>query len=147
MSDNRPSWVDKYYLYILLGGIIVFGALGNYAQADVITEFGGGRKNPSTTSVVMQERCHEVVIVETRPDSPDINFRGSSCGGDDPIFSGWPVAYQKDFGVWTVRAGWFHYSHWFDGGRDRELHLDCIPCATVTFNWTKWKDGRKKSKR
>lgn len=107
----------------------------NLAGADIITEWGGGVKNPRTTSLVMQEKCHVVQVVETIPTDPSVH-RVASCGGDDPIFIGWPVAWQSNFSdVWTLRAGWFHYSHWTDGGDDRELHMDCI-CTTVTFNWT-----------
>lgn len=104
------------------------------AKADIITEFGGGVKLPST-SVLMLEECHEAQITVTRPDNPSLNYRTASCGGDNPVFVGWPIAYERDFGVWSVRAGWFHLSHWFDGKADRELHMDCA-CVTATINWT-----------
>lgn len=116
--------------------LAVLGILGtNLARADIITEFGAGVKSPGTTSVIMRKECHLATIIETRPDTPGLNYRDASCGGDDPVFIGWPVAWQKDFGVWTLRAGWFHFSHWFDGREDRELHMDCA-CFTATINWT-----------
>lgn len=116
--------------------ILGLGMLGpSPAGADIITEFGAGVKSPGTTSVLMRKECHLATIIETRPDTPGLDYRDASCGGDDPIFSGWPVAYQKDFGVWTLRAGWYHFSHWFDGKSDRELHMDCA-CITATFNWS-----------
>lgn len=122
--------------------LVVLGMLGaNLARADVITEFGAGVKIPASTSLVMQEKCHEVTVIETRPPDPSV-YRVASCGGDNPIFIGWPVAWQKDLGVWTIRAGWFHLSHWFDGGEDRELHMDC-GCFTATFNWTEWRKVRR----
>lgn len=110
------------------------------ALADVITEFGAGGKMPRTTSYVLLPACHTIYsfLPEGRPADGFIR----SCGGDNPLFVGWPVAWQSDFSdVWTLRAGWFHMSHWADGGKDRETHMDAI-VITATFNWTKWKDGR-----
>lgn len=76
-----------------------------------------------------------VVVVPSWPDNPRADGL-YSCGGDNPLFIGWPIAWQSNFSdVWTIRAGWFHFSHWFDGGRDHELHMDCI-CSTVTLNWS-----------
>lgn len=106
-------------------------------RADVITEFGAGIKNPRTTSLVLQEKCHEVLVTATRPDDPSV-YRTASCGGDDPLFVGWPVAYEwtSPREVFRIRAGWFHLSHWFDGGPNREVHLDCA-CVSLTVNWSK----------
>lgn len=115
----------------------------NALKADIITEFGAGIKIPASTSILMLEECHVAQPLEMRPSDPSLEYRVSSCGGDDPIFIGWPIAWEKDFGVWSVRAGWFHFSHWFDGGRDRELHMDA-GAVTATFNWTEWKRGRSK---
>lgn len=107
------------------------------AQADMISEFGAGMKNPRTTSVILLPECHHVVIDQTRPDTPHLNFRGASCGGDNPVFIGWPIAWERELegqGIWTVRLGWFHMSHWNDGGAERETHFDCI-CASIKVNW------------
>lgn len=113
------------------------------AAADVISEIGMGVKIERSTSYLMLPACRTAVV--TDPIWPE-NPRGYglySCGGDDPLFIGWPVAWQSDFSdVWTVRAGWMHFSHWFDGGSDRELHMDAI-ASTVTFNWSAWKRNRR----
>lgn len=118
------------------------------AKADVITEFGMGYKVPTTTSVVMLPSCHIVRLTGPIYNDPDSDHYGreyASCGGDDPIFVGWPIAYQSDFKdeIWMVRAGWYHFSHWFDGGQDRELHMDAV-AVTTTFNWTKFFEKRKR---
>jgi len=110
------------------------------ASADVITEFGMGVKIEGTTSVLLLPQCHLATIIETRPDTPRYDYLNASCGGDNPMFVGWPVAYEREFsgGIWRLRAGWFHYSNWFDGKQDRETHMDCA-CVTATFNWSKRK--------
>lgn len=120
----------------LVGALIVlalFLFFARDAKADVITEIGGGWKLNGTTSLVLQPNCHSAVIYETRPVDPGRNDGLTSCGGDNPLFVGWPIAYQTPDA--RFRIGWFHMSHWFDGGRDRETHLDCL-CASWTFNWT-----------
>jgi hypothetical protein len=125
-----------------LGALL--GLWASPAKAEVVTEFGGGWKSPYTTSLVMREYCHSAMVIETRPDHPEYNYLLSSCGGDNPVFVGWPVAWQSEFSdVWTIRAGWFHLSHWFDGNADREVHMDCA-CATVTFSWSEWRRGTRR---
>ena len=116
-------------------GFLLFGGMAN---ADWISEFGMGYKNPRTTSVVMREECHTVTLSELRPADPELDFRRASCGGDNPAFIGWPIAYEREFadGLYTLRAGWFHYSHWFDGGKGRELHFDAA-VVSVRINWSK----------
>jgi hypothetical protein len=113
------------------------------AQADIVTEFGAGVKLPASTSVLLLEDCHLAQVIETRPDRPDLDYRLASCGGDDPMFMGWPIAYEwtSESDIWSVRGGWFHFSHWFDGGGHRETHLDC-GCVSATFNWTAWRKHR-----
>lgn len=106
------------------------------AAGEFITEFGGGYKDLPSTSFLMNSDCQKAAV--TDPEWP-VNPRGSllewSCGGDNPVFVGWPVAYE-----WTlsrgnsVRLGYFHMSQWFDN--QGELHLDCI-CASFTFRWGK----------
>lgn len=124
---------------VILGCLL----LVNLARADVITEFGAGVKSPRTTSVILREECHVAKIIETNPDTPSIYWRDASCGGDDPLFIGWPVAYEwtSPREVFRIRAGWFHLSHWFDGGPDRETHLDCA-CVSLTVNWSKRRAAR-----
>jgi hypothetical protein len=105
------------------------------AERGFITEFGAGYKNERSTSIVMMEDCHEVWVVRTKPDRPDLNYRPASCGGDNPIFVGWPIAYEWSIGdVYRLRTGWFHYSHWFDGSKGRETHMDAL-AITLTVKW------------
>lgn len=126
------------------------------AEADIVTEFGMGWKTPNS-SLVLQPECTQVRPVGEIVDSPDSRYFGrrfASCGGNNPAFIGWPIAWQTEgfgkYGAFTGRVGWFHYSNWFDGGNvvsafggDRhETHMDLI-AGTITFNWTRWKDGRK----
>lgn len=140
---RRESWLRGFISGCVTAAIMIMAVLALHpARADVVTELGAGAKLPGTTSLLLQENCHSAVIFETRPTDVGRNGGLTSCGGDDPVFIGWPVAWQKDFGVWSVRAGWFHLSHWFDGGADRELHMDCA-CSTVTFNWTEWRKKRR----
>lgn len=123
--------------------LLVVLAFSPKAHADVVSEFGGGYKMPATTSVVLLPECHSVVITETRPDTPEINYRTSSCGGDNPAFVGWPIAWEREYanGALRFRGGWYHYSNWLDGGRDRETHMDCA-CATLTVNWSQVRRNR-----
>lgn len=112
------------------------------AFADIVTEFGAGYKLPRSTSVLLLPECHLATIIQTQPSTPRLDFRNASCGGDNPAFIGWPVAWQSSFSdIWTVRTGWFHLSQWFDGGKDREIHMDAI-AVTTTFNWSEWKRQR-----
>lgn len=126
-------------------------AVGTKASAgEFLTEVGMGVKLEKSTSFLLLPACHTALV--TAPKWPD-NPRGAggefladgshittpngawSCGGDDPTFIGWPIAYEWDVGKhYSVRAGWFHYSNWFDGGHDRETHMDVI-AMTVTIHW------------
>jgi hypothetical protein len=138
---TRRWWLENLG-WALLAGFLAF-VVAKSAQADIITELGAGMKYPATTSVVLQEVCHEALVTETRPPTPSLDYRLSSCGGDNPVFIGWPVAWESTFSsIWTVRAGWFHLSHWFDGGSDREVHMDAL-VVTTTFNWTEWRKVRR----
>lgn len=129
----------------LVIALFVLLAFAPPARADVVSEVGMGVKLERTTSVVMLPRCHTVLITETRPDAPGINYRTASCGGDNPTFIGWPIAWEREYanGALRFRGGWFHYSNWFDGARDRETHMDCA-CATATVNWSQWRRNRGK---
>lgn len=103
------------------------------AHADIISEFGMGVK-VSTTSYVMRPECHTVYSYPPG-DRPEAGFL-RSCGGDNPTFVGWPLAYEwtSPSGRYRLRGGWFHYSNWFDGGRRRETHMDCL-CGSLTIRW------------
>lgn len=113
------------------------------AFADIVSEFGVGWKLERSTSYLLLPVCEQATVVV--PEWPD-NPRGSglwSCGGDNPAFIGFPVAWQSNFSdIWTIKAGWFHYSNWFDGGSKHETHMDAI-AMTTTFNWSAWKRRRK----
>jgi len=123
-------------LFVLLASLL----LTTQVKADVITELGGGWKIPYTTSYLMQEDCKQAQVInppllspEGRPWTPLVY----SCGGDDPVFVGWPIAWEKNLEKGRFRIGWFHMSHWFDSVG--ELHMDCL-CAS----WTKvWKRSKK----
>jgi hypothetical protein len=139
-------------LKILIAGGALFGF--GTSNADVVTEWGWGIKAPNT-SVVMLPRCQSVALIgdiTTNPESPNFGRRFASCGGNNPAFIGWPIAWESDdfgkHGAFKVRGGWFHYSNWFDGGNyfrhlgDRhETHMD-LAAFTITFNWTHWNRGR-----
>jgi hypothetical protein len=119
--------------------ILTLILLSGHAQAEGewITEFGGGYKIEATSSALFHKDCTQAYMRE-------LGNRGwSSCGGDNPVFVGWPIMYRttKNWGYWQV--GWFHQSHWFDGsgfvdwgGDAYELHFDCV-CATIGFNWSR----------
>lgn len=99
------------------------------AYADIVTEFGVGYKLPQTTSYVLRPECHTVVA------SNSAHRELASCGGDNPAFIGWPIAWERTFDrPWRLRVGWFHFSHWGDGGKDRETHMDAA-VVSVTRIW------------
>jgi len=81
-------------------------------------EIGAGWKNDSTTSYVLREGCHRVLSTDPRA------RRDASCGGDNPT-AHLSVGYE-----WRkpYRCELHHFSHFFDGGVDRETHLDEIRC-------------------
>jgi hypothetical protein len=121
------------------------------AQADIVTEFGMGYKLPST-SAVMMPICEQVLLQGRQledPSSPNWGKTHASCGGNNPAFVGWPIAWESSWkGPWRVRAGYFHYSNWFDGGTNftnlgdrHETHMD-LAAVTATFNWTRWRKSR-----
>ena len=147
--------------------LLLLPFLAGAARADVITEFGIGWKVPENnvvplgSSALFHPDCSQVNFAVasnrayTRENSPHWGKRTASCGGDNPIFIGWPVAFESNWrGPWRWRVGWFHLSHWGDGnpdspiaqifgeGDEHELTLDCL-CATATFNWTRWSRRRK----
>lgn len=132
-KDGRAEIVLVFLIFLLA---LVFG---RPAHADLITELGAGWKLPRSTSTLLLPECHLAVVIETRPQTDSIWYRKASCGGDNPAFIGWPIAWEREFrGPWRMRCGWFHYSNWFDGGHDRETHMDVAACA-ATFNWSRRK--------
>lgn len=132
---TRISWLVVAGLLGMILGLLV----SHEAKADIISEIGGGVKNPRTTSYVLREECNTVYTYPRIPFELESGFR-RSCGGDNPVFVGWPIAYQSPTGNW--RVGWFHMSHWFDGGSSRETHFDCV-CASWTVNWSsKWRNRK-----
>lgn len=148
---------DTNYQRIVWGAIVVCALIMgscNGAKADVITEFGMGWRSPNT-SLVLQPYCSQVAVPDYLRNDPTGRHYGrldASCGGDNPAFIGWPVAWESDWrGSFRYRVGWFHYSNWFDGGRylpggDRhETHMDLL-AGTITFNWSKWREQRQKRK-
>jgi hypothetical protein len=101
-------------------------------NGEFVTEFGMGYKL-SNTSIVLLPECETALI--SSPTEPKYDYRRASCGGDFPAFIGWPIAYEWQVGeVYSVRVGWFHYSNWFDGGRDHESHMDLV-AAVLTVHW------------
>jgi hypothetical protein len=86
--------------------------------AGLFTELGGGYKDFSTTSYILRSECAQI--------------EEEKCGGDQPVFIGYPIAWEFKNGRTTI--GWFHMSHWFDG--NGESHFDCI-CVTHRFYWKK----------
>lgn len=109
------------------------------AHADMIAEFGGGFKGPSS-SEVYAPGCRRVFIVDATPAvkfDPQGRQRTVNCGGSEPVFIGWPVAWESPNG--NTRVGWFHMSHWLSGppfNHDTELSFNCL-CATHKFHWGK----------
>lgn len=116
------------------------------AHAEMVTEIGGGIA--FRQSLVLRPDCQQALIVQGRAGF-EFDANGSqktaSCGGDNPIFVGWPIAW--DFKNGNTRIGWFHFSHWFDGGElshvtsrgdEHETSLNCL-CVTHTFHWSKRK--------
>ena len=93
--------------YVAVSLVLAAAAFGFYqdVKADIITEFGAGYKLDNT-SVVLLPECHTVRIEEhTWPEGKNPAHAPRSCGGDDPVFIGWPIAWEKELsGPWTVRA-------------------------------------------
>lgn len=108
------------------------------AHAEMISEFGGGLK--LAYSEVFDPGCRQVFIVDAdRGTMFDGLGRQKTvpCGGANPVFIGWPVAWDSPNG--NTRIGWFHISHWTSGApfnHDNELTMNCI-CATHKFSWSK----------
>ena len=144
-------------MHRLVVAIVLFSAAlsitecARAAEHSVITEFGMGYKIEHSTSWLLLPQCKQAVVVnpEWLPENP----RGSNpygCGGDNPAFIGWPIAYEweGDDEVWRFRVGYFHYSNWFDGGQylqggdQWETRMDLF-AVTATFNWTEMRKKKR----
>lgn len=77
------------------------------------TEIGLGIKYAPTTSAVLRPECHVVLL--------DGGYR--SCGGDNPT-AHFCVGFE--FEEHNGRIEGCHQSHYFDGGSDRETHMDQV---------------------
>lgn len=115
------------------------------AHADLVTEIGGGYKFGE--SGVLRPECALVTVLEARGgferDPNTGAIRTMDCGGDNPVFVGWPLAW--DFKNGNTRFGWFHMSNWLDGGElsrwthtgdNHETSFNCL-CASHTFHWSR----------
>jgi hypothetical protein len=103
------------------------------ARADLVTEFGGGYVLPGT-SFVNRPECWMVTPMRAPGVPAHSPYELDSCGGHDPVFVGWPIAWEFQGGT---KIGVFHMSHWFDGKPfkgDGEASFTCL-CATWTHHW------------
>lgn len=120
------------------------------AHADWVTEFGIGYKL-ETSSAILNPLCTSVDIPISNPmrassDSPHWGRNTASCGGDNPIFIGYPIKWESKYrGPWAWSAGWLHFSSFADGGNvldfggDRhEVHMDAL-VISAKFNWSRRK--------
>ena len=116
---------------IMLACVSVAVLFGSVASADWITEVGMGYKSP-TSSFLFHPNCYKLTHTDPRISGERAS---TSCGGKNPVFVGWPIAWNKCFngGAVCARVGWFHLSSWFD--RSGEIHMDCV-CVSTTFNWS-----------
>lgn len=121
-------------------------------QADVITEFGLGYK--VDVSFVLSPGCERIHDHKWNYETGGYEgtFREFPCGGDNPAFIGWPLAWESEWkgkhSAMRYRVGWLHYSNWFDGGETFkgvgdgfETHMDLI-AAVMTVNWTRRRRSR-----
>ena len=92
------------------------------------SEIGGGWKDFNTTSYILRSPCKKVVVIVPQ-DNPRWGDEWS-CGGDQPVFIGYPIAFT--FANERTTIGWFHMSNWMDN--DGETHFDCV-CVTHRFYW------------
>ena len=96
----------------------------------LITELGGGIKLPQGSSYLMMPDCKKAIVSQG-----ENILRGPtgeySCGGNNPVFVGWVLAWEFPSGV---KLGYFHQSQWFD--RKGEIKFNCL-CASGTIDWTR----------
>lgn len=135
--DDEEEKVRGFLAWTLTIGLIaVFLMWIAPVHAEMISEFGGGLK--LEYSEVFDPGCRQVLIVDAnRSTMFDEQGRQKTvpCGGVNPVFIGWPVAWESPNG--NTRIGWFHMSHWLSGepfNHNNELTMNCI-CATHKFHW------------
>jgi hypothetical protein len=134
---NTLGWLVTIGSWLFVA-LMVLTVVNRAHAGEFITELGGGYKDFPSTSFLMTSDCQKAIV--TNPEWPTNPRPGQewSCGGDNPVFVGWPIAYE-----WTltrgnrVRLGHFHLSQWFDN--QGEVHLDCL-CASFTFRWSRLRD-------
>ena len=101
-----------------------------FAEGRLITEIGGGVKVSQGSSYLMMPDCKKAVVTVG-----ENNLRGPggeySCGGNNPVFVGWVLAWEFPSGV---KLGYFHQSQWFD--HEGEIKFNCL-CASGTIDWSK----------
>lgn len=99
----------------ILAGLVPVFLCSCASAPGLYVEVGAGYKIEPNTSYVLRETCHEVT-------APGVGRR--SCGGDNPTAhfnAGWEFNDR-------YRCEYAHFSHFFDGGSDREVHLDELRC-------------------
>ena len=107
------------------------------AQAQrLITELGGGLKVSQGSSYLMMPDCKKAMVVDPLwPENPHPPPQVFSCGGDNPVFVGWVLAWEFPSGI---KLGYFHQSQWLD--REGEMKFNCL-CASGTIDWTRrWRN-------
>lgn len=126
------------FAVMLMVVVVTYFVSAPLAHADIISEFGGGLKVAS--SEVFDPGCRRVFIVDADRSvmfDPKGRQKTVSCGGSNPVFVGWPIAWESPNG--NTRVGWFHISHWFSGppfNHDYELTMNCL-CAVHKFHWSR----------
>jgi len=113
--------------------------LSGTAHAGMFTELGGGIGIPKND--LFSPACVWAVPLDIhgQPLKDQYNNPGRTvaCGGRNPVFIGWPIAWESANG--NTRVGWFHKSNLFDGppfNHNSELPFDCI-CASHKFRWSR----------
>ena len=125
---QEPSFVVFMLKKLLLTVLVSLWAMPAFAQG-FITELGGGVLSPNSSYLTLPD-CKKAVVTIPMQE----NYSTYSCGGDYPIFFGWPIAWEFKNG--NTKIGWAHFSHWFDG--NGELHFNCL-CVSHRFEWGKRK--------
>jgi hypothetical protein len=95
-------------LVVLALGLLLTGCA---SMPGLYAEVGAGFKIEPNTSYVMREGCDTVTL----------DGMTRSCGGDNPTAH---FAVGFEFRNGRTRCEYGHFSHYLDGGSDRELHMD-----------------------
>lgn len=109
---------------------------------DIVSSAGMAYKGiPAfNSSYTIREDCKKVSVVV-----PQDNPRRSglySCGGDEPAFVGYPIAFKRKWlgGLIETKFGIFHQSQWFDGKGETQW---TGPSVEMEFNWSEWRRRRR----